>query len=609
MSYDPYYTDPYADEEYNPAEQYYTPEQLALMQQLLGQGQPYFDPMMGMDPTMTGMFGGMAMPQMDTKGRIQPFDLGVQTQLTNFGQDIGSSIGNNMMAYMSGPGSYAPGALDPVYDEKPLQLTQGPQLQMLSQTGGIRGTIADLILGGMNAGQAAARVREIVQNPDKFADVITPEEAAQMRSELPMTRAELGMEPEPDFNTINQIADDIYRPYLQEQAMLQQPDVQRMPDGRIVQLTQRDSPQMEWLKKMGLPDPRAQYDVKYALESDPTLVSMLNSVAGSQQERDTMRKEFDDRLKRIKKYREDDITNKARDAKLMERFSSATKQAMSDYFGQMGRQGAARIPDIAAPAGVGPLPSAPGERERAVIGRNTGGYFGGAFGAINQEPPRAPTEGGGGGPDFGKAWDVASGSMRPFAALHGAADFIEGIGAPNASISPDWGAMGEAAMSAMEPGKAISGIASNPRGLFNVVKGALFPAAALMGGDKGTPEAINGITPNLPPRPILSDMTTGLNPEGYSMLGTILGQPLRDVVGAKKRRAADEAIDPQTAARMYMAREQGIDKRSANALTKYLLGLAPTVVAGRQGRSPRTDAIQQRLAPLYQIGALGQRAG
>jgi len=44
------------------------------------------------------------------------------------------------------------------------------------------------------------------------------------------------------------------------------------------------------------------------------------------------------------------------------------------------------------------------------------------------------------------------------------------------------------------------------------------------------------------------------------------------------------------------------------AMTKYMLGLAPTVVAGRQGRSPRTDAIQQRLAPLYQIGALGQRA-
>jgi hypothetical protein len=72
-------------------------------------------------------------------------------------------------------------------------------------------------------------------------------------------------------------------------------------------------------------------------------------------------------------------------------------------------------------------------------------------------------------------------------------------------------------------------------------------------------------------------------------------------------RKVDEAIDPDTRSKMYAAQMKGLDKRTADATFRYMMGLAPTVVAGRQGRSPRTDAIQQRLAPLYGIGALGQR--
>ena len=99
-----------------------------------------------------------------------------------------------------------------------------------------------------------------------------------------------------------------------------------------------------------------------------------------------------------------------------------------------------------------------------------------------------------------------------------------------------------------------------------------------------------------------------MNPEGYSMMDQILGRPIRDVANYNKRRKVDEAISPASRAAMYMAAQKNLDQRGVGAMTKYMLGLAPTVVAGRQGRSPRTDAIQQRLAPLYQIGALGQRA-
>jgi hypothetical protein len=548
MSYDDYYSDPYYDDA-----SYYTPEQLAMMQQMMAAGTPSFDPMMGMDPTMTGMFGGMAMPQMDTKGRVQPYDLGVQTQLTNFGQDIGSSIGNNMMAYMAGPGSYAPGALDPVYDEKPLNLTQGPQLQMLSQSGGIRGTIADLILGGMNAGQAAARVRQMLKNPEKYANIITPAEAAQMRSELDVLPADPmnGVEEAPDYNSIGKIADSIYSPYLQEQGMLNQPNVRLGPDGQYVQVAQRDSPQMEWLKKMGLPDPRASYDVQYALESDPTLVGMLNSVASTQAERDMMRTEFEDRLKRTKKYRDDDVKNKAADAKQMERYYGATKQAMADYFGAASR-GQAQRPEMPGAAIAAAM--TPEQTQQAYNERNREG---------------TPDWLGGGKSILDSAKGLASG-------------------------------VGDYASQTLQ---RVAGRPIAPRGAPNLPTNI-----GPLPNSSSPPATINGVTLELPDRPLTSDMTTGMNPEGYSMMDQILGRPIRDVANYNKRRKVDEAISPASRAAMYMAAQKNLDQRGVGAMTKYMLGLAPTVVAGRQGRSPRTDAIQQRLAPLYQIGALGQRA-
>jgi hypothetical protein len=176
----------------------------------------------------------------------------------------------------------------------------------------------------------------------------------------------------------------------------------------------------------------------------------------------------------------------------------------------------------------------------------------------------------------------------------------------------DVGAMLKAGKEAFKPGQAIAGIAQHPGMLGQLALGALLPGRALSGiaGGDGS-EAINGITQpemNLPGKPLPSMI--GALPEGanYSILDQLRGQPLRDAATLRKRRAADEAIDPATRARMYSAQSRGLDQRAASAALQYLMGLAPTVVAGRQGRTPRTDVIQQRLAPLYQMGALGQRA-
>jgi hypothetical protein len=475
MSYDPYY----ADETYEPtAPDPYsalTPEQqMWAMQELL----------MGGGVAPQGMTGIAGLPQLSTKGVPQPYDLGLAQQQLNFGQDVGSSMTNPFMQYMGGPGAYAPGALDPTFDDKPMQFTQGPQLNYLAATGGIQGTLADLILGGMNPLQAAARVRSMIERPDEYG--VSEEEATALRGELPQTQGQfMGAKPEPDWNSLNKIADDLGKPFLSEQAMMQQPDMTQLPDGRWVQRTQVDSPQMEFLKKMGLPDPRAQYDLQYALENDPTLSSLLQRSAASQQERDMMRTELEDRLKRIKKRREQGDS----DGQQMEKFATATKQAMADFFSQSARN---------TPAPPAPVPN------RMGFEANSG--LGGAF--------------------------------------------------------------------SYAPGDAN---------------------APSFGGFVNTQPAGRRLEPDLPARPKLGPQ--------YSMMETMLGKPIMD----RRQQALDEAIPERARTIQRMAKERKLQGVGTQAAWEYAMQLAPVIAAGRRGETPASSAIQQRLAPLYAMGAIRPR--
>jgi hypothetical protein len=487
MSYDPYYTDDYYDPtQETSGEQYFTPEQLAMMQQLMGGGGT-------LDPyaALTGMAG---LPQLDTKGREQPYDLGLAQQRLNFGQDLGSVGVNNIQTYMGGPGAYAPGALDPTFNDKPLQLTQGPMLNYLASTGGIQGTLADLILGGMNPIQAAARVRSMIERPGDYE--LDETEAAALMSELPQTQGQFaGAKAEPDWQSLNRMADEMAKPYLSEQALMQQPDVVQLPDGRWVQRTQVDSPQMEFLKKMGLPDPRAKYDLQFALQNDPTLGTLLQRSASTQDDIEMMRGEFKDRLKRIQKRRDQGDS----DAQQMEKYKSATQQAMSEFFGQTGRRREA--------------PEWAGEQAETIPSEYPSGNFGAGFGM----------------------------PMRRAEA---------GVATPQAPITQGW---------------------------------------------KSRPERAAPPELNLPGRP-----STGVQ---YSMMESLLGKPVRDQL----QRVADEAV-PLSVQRMGNVRKRmGMEKQGTQAAWEYAMRLAPILNAGRRGQTPASDVIQQRLAPLYAMGALGQR--
>ena len=503
MSYDPYDYD-YDTEgqgDYDAATPYsslfFTPEQIALQNALLGGG----DPMAGLGGSQPlDMYGLSAIPQLDTKGREQPYDLGVAQQRLNYGQDIGTSMTNPFIQYMGGPGAYAPGALDPVYDEKRLDMLQGRQLEMMRQSGGIRGLLADFILGNpaegrpaMDSSQAAARVRAMIQNSTG-----DDPEIENLKGELlPVTDQFGAAGDQPDFSIINKMADEIYKPYVAEQAMLQQPDVKVMPDGRVVQLTQRDSPTMEFLKKVGLPDPRARYDVEFALQNDPTLMTLMQTQATSQSERDMIRKEYDDRVKRIQKRRDQSEADNAE----MEKFKSATQAAMAEYFSGVGGVGRART--------AAPIPQ--GQRGVGNQWRNE---------------------------------DIAQGQR---------------------GLGNQWPGGAEA-----EP------VAQGMRGLGNQWR-------------RGGPPDLN-----LPAAP-----DVGVH---YSMVDSILGKPQRD----KRQALADEAVPDAMLRMINLNKRRRLEGEGTEAAWQYAMRLAPIINAGRRGQTPASDAIKQRLAPLYGMGAMGQ---
>jgi hypothetical protein len=284
---------------------------------------------------------------------------------------------------------------------------------------------------------------------------------------------------------------------------------------------------------------------------------MIDTVASTQSERELMRKEFDDRVKRTRKYRDDDFKNAAADAKEMDKYHSATKQALNEYFGAASR-GQVQRPEM--PAQAAALQAAALDPEMY----NSQGY--------RRESYEAPPS--------------------------GAPGWLKNL--PGNIVDGATG-MGDYASQTLQriSGKPMSRPGSG---------GPTLPTnIGPLPGATTEPASINGITLNLPNKPVTSDMRQGLNPDGYSMMDQIMGKPMRDVVGANRQRVLDESIPLETRKKINEARRAGLSKTSGEAAFRYMMDIAPTILAARAGRSPRTDAIQQRLAPLYGIGALGQR--
>lgn len=101
-------------------------------------------------------------PQLDTRGREQPFDLGTAQQNLNYIQDAQGNLFNNAMMMQGGEGVYAPGTFDPLPGQYDMLLqgyrAQGPTTY--------QGFIADLVASGFTPDQALNEFWATADDPE-----------------------------------------------------------------------------------------------------------------------------------------------------------------------------------------------------------------------------------------------------------------------------------------------------------------------------------------------------------------------------------------------------------------------------------------------------------
>lgn len=151
-----------------------TPAELQILMQILqGQQAPGvfggdYGPSMdqaGLD--LTG-YNPVDIPQLTTKGKVDPYDLTQAQQRLNLEQDIYGSLNDPMLGALGGPGAFGPDAFQPTYDYgEPLNLVGRKKAQQYLDVGGYKGYIADAIMNrGMSPDEAAQSAIDLATNTD-----------------------------------------------------------------------------------------------------------------------------------------------------------------------------------------------------------------------------------------------------------------------------------------------------------------------------------------------------------------------------------------------------------------------------------------------------------
>jgi hypothetical protein len=166
-----------------------TPAELQILMQIL-QGQqapgvfggdygPSMDPA-GLD--LTG-YTPVNIPQLTTKGKVDPYDLSQAQQRLNLEQDIYGSLNDPMLGALGGPGAFGPDAFQPTYDYgEPLNLVGRKKAQQYLDTGGYQGYIADAIMNkGMGPDEAAQSALDLAMNTD-LSKITDPKQKALIQS-------------------------------------------------------------------------------------------------------------------------------------------------------------------------------------------------------------------------------------------------------------------------------------------------------------------------------------------------------------------------------------------------------------------------------------------
>jgi hypothetical protein len=247
--------------------------------------------------------GNVDIPELTSKGAVDPFDLTQQAKQVNLAQDYGALILDNILSAMSGPGAYDVGAFTPTYDYgEPLNLTGRRKAETRAQQGGYEGFLADQILNeNLSPSEAEALMWSIVETPDDDPD-LTDDDRARKKALLatlpkaPPVRltgadavmaqkglisgglpgavatgqsAEAATEGRAQYDTakVTAAADTVWNDLMEDPEFAYRDEATGQYYGRTPEQAMIKTPQMEFFDRYGLPYPTASYtDPKY-LES------------------------------------------------------------------------------------------------------------------------------------------------------------------------------------------------------------------------------------------------------------------------------------------------------------------------------------------------------
>lgn len=265
------------------------PETLAMIQMLMGGGGGG-----GMDPFLMSQLFGMVQPEMNAEGEPQVFDATNQAKGLNLAQDYFGSMADLMPAMLGGAGSFgnAPvgggmvggGGLRPITTESILETPQTSTLRVMAQNPAtLEGFIANGLLKGHPASVIYADLKSKIEDPE--GNGVSAQMMQRIAAGLPtIDKTDVGGNPTGETvidwtNTRKMIDSDYAMPYMKEQGMLSGPNIKYNDYGQPVALSQKPSKMMEWLSERGYSSPEQQYDIDYALQSDPQMMGMLEQLA------------------------------------------------------------------------------------------------------------------------------------------------------------------------------------------------------------------------------------------------------------------------------------------------------------------------------------------
>ena len=561
-----------------------------------------------LDPFVQNVFSTGSPLDVNSKGEPVPFGLDTAKSLMNFNQDMLGGVADPMNAYMAslfgGGGEaqgFAPGVFDPIAKRTPIEAIQAPQLALMAQAGGLEGTIAELILSGKTAAQAAAEVRNIINKPEDYGR--SQEDADMLRAQVPPTVNNIGQEA-PDWGALNRIAADLYTPYLKEQATLNAPGVETDEMGRYFATEMVDSPQMEWAKKLGLPDPRAQYDLQYALENDPTIAGLFQQRVESGAAADAMRKTLDQYTKKLTKQRENerlgresDIAKKALYNKKMQDYAYQVQGALGDYM----RSGVApaRPPGGTLAGGVAGVANAlglPGSEAQALAGPAAG-----AANALGVPVPEMQALAGGG--LGGLLRRAGRGAQRIGGPVAGAANAL-GVPVPE---------MQALAGPVAQGGAGVGGALGLPiNEVSAMIQAAMQPGAGTPGPNLPTPPEAPQLSLYGRERPglfnkVVQDTIRGMGMEPRGTTADDVAETFNRAISLLPKAFRPERQVLSGAAPGLRRAAAATNKANVADQNAMFEAMIPYWARQRAGATPAKDVIQQRLLPMYASGAFGQQ--